>query len=274
MKIVGDYHLHTRYSDGRNTVIEMVRAAKEKGLDEIAITEHGFGSWGGGLRKKNFEKWRGEVESARAEMPVLLGIEANAVSGNGRIDIPENMREKFDIILFGIHIRVLYSFAAFWSFFVPNIFYRILHWTPKHRIAKNTEFVKRVIERNNIDIWVHPSRYFKVDVREVAKTCAERGTLIELSSKRISFRPIDFERMQKNGAKFIINSDAHRTGRVGEVTRAEEFLKNCDFDEDNIVNLRYTYSAYKKTGSRERENDTAGRNQKRDTKQKTKPRKK
>ena len=267
MKVLGDYHMHSNFSrDGRASVIEMVRAAKDKGLSEIAITEHGFGAWYNGMRKKNFDRWIGEVESARAEMPVLMGIEASLVSRSGRIDIDDEALKKFDIILFGVHLAVIYSLRAFFFFFMPNMFWKMIRWTPAGRKRKNTKAVINVIENNRIDIWTHPNRYFKLNVVDVAKVCAERGTLIELNTKRISFRPIDFERMLRAGAKFIINSDAHNVNRIGETTRAEEFLKNCDYGEDDIINIKNTFTEYKKKN----DNDNAGRNQEQDTEKKPK----
>jgi len=47
--IIGDYHTHTDNSDGKNTVEEIVRAAANAGLREIAVTDHGHGKWFGGL---------------------------------------------------------------------------------------------------------------------------------------------------------------------------------------------------------------------------------
>ena len=114
---------------------------------------------------------------------------------------------------------------SLFTYLIPNWFWACVCWTPQGRRDKNTEIVKRAIMENNVDIWTHPNRYFRVNVVEVAKICAERGTLIELNGKSISFRPIDFERMIAVGAKFIINSDAHRVQSIGKVDKVLEFLK-------------------------------------------------
>ena len=42
MKFFGDYHTHTKYSDGHNEVVDMVRAAEEQGLSELGISDHSF----------------------------------------------------------------------------------------------------------------------------------------------------------------------------------------------------------------------------------------
>ena len=261
MTILGDYHTHTRYSDGSASVIEMVRVAKERGLKEIAITDHSVSKTYRGLKKKNFERYRGEVESARAELPVLVGVESNVVSVDGHIDVDDEMRKKLDILLFGVHIMILYSVRGLFTFCLPNLFFNLIHYVPKFQVRRNTEIVKRVIEKNDIDVWTHPNKYFKLDVVEVARTCAHRGTLIELSSKKISYRPVDFERMAALGCKFIINSDAHSTKRVGDTARAEEFLKNCDYNPACIINMNQTFTDYK---SKKESNENTENNQERD----------
>ena len=223
----------------------MVRAAKERGLQEVAITDHSHNKMFRGFRRRNFDKYLGEVESSRCEMPVLVGFECNMTSVSGDIDLSPEMEKKLDIVLFGVHVAIVYSPRAFFTFFLPNVFFNLLRYRPGWLVRRNTKLVKRVIEKNKIDIWTHPNLYFKVDVVEIAEECAKRGTLIELNSKRISFRPVDFERMAEIGCKFIINSDAHSSSRVGDTTRAEEFLKSCDYNPRDIVNLNTTYTLYR-----------------------------
>jgi len=245
LKIHGDYHMHTSYSDGKGSVMDMVRVAQERGLKEIAITDHSFGKITKGLRKRYWQELKADIIKAREIMPVLLGVEANLATTNGQIDIHDDLRSDLDIVLFGVHVMVTFSFRAMVTFCLPNLFFRVLGWTPKSQIRRNTRIVKRVLENNHIDIYTHPSRYFKVDVLEVASICKERGILIELNSKKISFRPVDFERMSQMGCSFIIGSDAHSPRNVGDFTRVQEFLKNCDYDKSCIINLNKTFTEYK-----------------------------
>ena len=270
MKIHGDYHTHTCFSDGKTTIIEMVRTAKERDLREIAITDHSLNKIFKGFRKRNFERYCNECESAKSEMPVLIGLETNVVSVDGHIDIDDEMSEKLDIVLFGVHVAIFYSFRGFFTFFLPNVFFNMIHYVPQWLVRRNTKIVKKAIEKNIIDIWTHPNRYFKIDVVEVARTCAERETLIELNSKRISFRPVDFERMVGLGAKFIINSDAHTPKRIGETSRVEEFLKNCDYNPADIINLTQTYTEYRNKGKND---DIIGTDQERNTQEQEPPKK-
>jgi len=255
VKLQGDYHTHTRFSDGKNNVIDMVRAAKEKGLREFAITDHSINKIINGFRGRNFDRYQGEIESARAEMPMLVGIEANVVSTSGRIDLDRRMEGKTDIVLCGVHVMVIFTPWAFLTFLLPNVFFRLIHWTPQFMRRRNTNIVTRAIRNNDVDVWTHPNRYVRLNVLEVARVCVERGTLIELNGKKISFRPIDFEKMRALGAKFIVNSDAHNTQSIASVARVEEFLKNCDWEQSDIINLNQTYTEYKNAKSTDANQD-------------------
>jgi len=243
IRLYGDYHVHSEFSsDGSHTVDQIVREAVARGLKEIAITEHGPDYKGYGIARKNLPLVSALIEKANKEhnITVLQGIESNVTGAGGEIDVTEEMRTDLDILLCGIHAGVkMNSFRDVFTFKIPNYiawFTRI--WT-KGRIRKNTEIMKRAIEKNDIDIWVHPNLLFKLDVVEVAKTCAERGTLIELN-RRISFRPIDWERMKAVGAKFIINSDFHNFDKhnLGGLSKAQEdFLEQIDWEPSDFINM-------------------------------------
>ena len=240
MKLYGDYHMHSEFSgDSKNSIDDIVKMAQEKGLSEIAITDHGPRQYNG-IKEKNIPQIRAMIEKARDEheFPVLFGMESNLIGTNGKIDITDDIRRDIDILLCGIHRMIKpANFRSWFTLVLPNMFWGFLRYFPKGRIKKNTEIMKRVIEQNDIDIWVHPNRYYRLDVVEVARVCVERGTLIELNGSRVSFRPIDFERMRAAGAKFIINSDAHELSQIGRTERVEEFLKNCEWSPEDIVNL-------------------------------------
>ena len=94
MLLYGDYHTHTTYSrhkHGKGSVLENASVAADKGLKEIAITEHGFNHWAFGLRRKNIPQLQEDILNAKevTGVNVLFGIEANLISLDGDIDIKE-----------------------------------------------------------------------------------------------------------------------------------------------------------------------------------------
>ena len=245
IEIQGDYHTHSDNSDGKSTIEQVIHAAKAAGLREVAITDHGHGRCLGSVKPKQYSMLKALVEKCGEETGIkaLFGIEANITGSRGQIDFRCDEDDSLvDILLCGIHRLVKpANILSLFTFLIPNWLCGLVRYTPNSLVMKNTEIVKRAILENNIDIFVHPNRYFKVDVVEIAKACAERGTLIELNSKKISFRPIDFERMAAVGAKFIICSDAHTPRRVGHIGRVVDFLKLCDWREEDIININGTF---------------------------------
>jgi len=64
MLLYGDYHTHTRYSHGKGSVKDNAQAAYEKGLKEIAITDHGFGHIFFGVKRKKIDEIRQKITEA------------------------------------------------------------------------------------------------------------------------------------------------------------------------------------------------------------------
>ena len=79
-RMLYDYHTHTTYSHGTGSIADNVRAAHEKGLREIAITDHGAGNIAHGMGYAKLGKMRAEIAALRTQYPdvkVRLGVEAN-----------------------------------------------------------------------------------------------------------------------------------------------------------------------------------------------------
>ncbi len=246
MKVYGDYHTHTIDSDGVNTIDENIAAAKKRGLSEIGITDHAH--YRPMKKKKRLENaLLAKAQVVRSgknyDIKTFYGTECNVVGIDGDIDIANDERRLYDYLICGIHMSVQpKKFSQYFTYYIPNMFWFLMrrmgiNWTPKSLVRKNTQAVIKAIEKNNIDILSHPSRYFRVNVLEVAKVCVARGTAMELNNKKISFRPVDFERMAAMGVKFVIGSDAHKAENVGRMDRVGDFLKLCDYDPQCILNL-------------------------------------
>ncbi len=141
MILFGDYHTHTVYSDGQGTVEQNVISAKEKGLKQIALTEHGYRHMASGIKRYDVPRYLSEIDSVRknyAGVDVLYGIEANILSLKGDIDLTLSEQKQFDVIIVGFHKSFLpKTIGAFFNFWLPNNlpFFRS---RPK-QIEKNTQ---------------------------------------------------------------------------------------------------------------------------------------
>lgn len=243
MNILGDYHTHTIYSSGKHnskhakgTIYENALSAKQKGLSEIGITEHGFSHKLYGLQKKNIAKMRSEIEQAKQELGIniLLGVEANIVSSNGDIDLTKEEIQLFDYVIVGFHsFAKPKSFSQLFKFFLPNI----LGFKRKKDIERNTRALKLAMENNEINIISHPGVNFPLNFNEICKIANKTNTLLELNGKRIAYSKKDIDTIVENQTKLIINSDAHKPAAVGEVNFPINFAFKFDIPQTLIVNL-------------------------------------
>ena len=122
MKLTADYHTHTVFSHGKGRIIENAIAAKEVGLQQIAISDHGFSHPAFGLTKGKVPTMRALCDKAKEKtgVDVLLGIESNIISTEGHADLTPKMYDYFDVFLAGIHKCVLYKFRPDWVIYRVN----------------------------------------------------------------------------------------------------------------------------------------------------------
>ncbi len=242
MILTADYHTHTPYSHGKNTVAENVAKAKEIGLQQIAITDHGFSHVVYGLRRKEMKNYIAECKAAEKEygIKVLVGMESNLRGVGGKADLELSDYENFDVYLCGHHIYVHYStvrdrwLCGWWNWISQSM----LHRKTDKQVIRNTKAYINTIKNNPIDAVTHLNYLCPSDSLEVAKCAADYGTYIELNSKKTHLTDEELnDIVQKTEARFIIDSDAHSASRVGDTKLVEEQLARLNFPMERIDNI-------------------------------------
>lgn len=242
MKYYGDYHTHTYYSDGVSSCRDNVQSAVDKGLQELAFTEHGFANPARfAMTPEKFKRQRLEIDALQKEfgdkIKIYHGIEADILAEDGTIDLTPDQMKDIEVLVMGYHsFAKALSFADWRKIFLPS-YLRILYYPSKATIARNTKMLIASIKRYPIDILAHINHLFKVDCYEVAKAAADYGTLIELNAKHFDFSAETFAKMQTTNVEFIVNSDAHFCSRIGGFDAIEKFLTENNFDRSKIVNF-------------------------------------
>ena len=241
MILSADYHTHTPYSHGKNTVLENATAAKAKGLKEIGITDHGFNHLLFGLKRKKLVDLRSEIIEAEklTGVKVLMGMESNLTSVDGDTDMKESDLQYFDIYICGIHEVLRYkSFSDMYNILVKNYSAYKLGKKPSEKVVANTtKALINAIKKNPIDIISHINYKSYCNLEEVAKCCADYGTYIEINTKKRHVSAEELNIMAATGVRFVIDSDAHSADRVGDTKIAEELLAEANIPLEQIDNI-------------------------------------
>lgn len=251
-----DYHTHTTYSHGSGSVADNAQAAKEKGLNGIAITDHGFNHPAFGMRRKKLPDMRRDCEEARAKygINVLLGVEANIIGVDGRTDVTQKDYERLDVYLAGVHrFVILDSFKDYFGYFAANLFASSLNLKPSEALVKRTtKAYINAIKNNPIDILTHLNFCCFSNALEVAKCLEDYGTYLEINTKKVHLSDEEWQTIiDKTNVRFVIDSDAHSPSRVGDTELFEQLKKRIYFPEDRIDNIngrepKLRFSEYKK----------------------------
>ncbi len=240
-KLTADYHTHTVFSHGKGKIIDNAIIAKERGLIDLGITDHGFAHPAFGLRDGKLSKMRSLCDESKKEtgVNVLLGIESNITGVDGSVDLNAKNYDKFDLFLAGFHKFVLYKFKSIFSFAAPNIWHSMIksEKIPASVIKETTKTFINVIKNNPVDIITHLNFCCFADVVEVAKAAADYGTYLEINSKKTHLTDEDITKILDTDVRFVVNSDAHAPTRVGEVSLGKELIERTSIPVDRIMNV-------------------------------------
>lgn len=186
----GAWHIHTNYTDGKNSVFEYCRQAEKIQIPLIGFTEH--------VRRKmdyDFQDLRKEIEGAKKKfsLEIALGCEVKVLDENGNLDASEEILKESEIVLGSFHGIVFKNKKDF------------------------LKALKNMIKNPYVDVWAHPGLFYlrqnfnlsRKELDELSKLCAKNKILIEINlkynlpEKRLLFAA------KKNRIKFVYGLDAH-----------------------------------------------------------------
>lgn len=225
MQLVADYHTHTLHSHGLGTVEQNVAAAQRRGLSAVGITDHGPANlFHLGVKAPevllSIEKEIRRVEEERLDIQVLAGVEANVVSADGDLDVPDVLLRDLDLVLVGLHPLVHFrSTIDTLRLGLLNLAGRASPSLGRRGRETNTRALEEAVVRHEVDIVTHPGLHVSIDTARLAAACASVGTALEISAGH-PFQTPEFVRVAREaGAVFAIDSDAHRPEDVGRLDR-------------------------------------------------------
>lgn len=191
----GDLHCHTRWTDGHHSVEEMALAAKARGLEYLAITDHSrrltaaHGLDPARLRRQIDEIGRTEV----AGIALLKGIEVDILE-DGTLDLPDSLLAELDVVVAAVHSK----------FDLPR--------------ARQTERILRALDHPLVTMLAHPSgrlidsrEAYDVDMLRIIRKAAARKRFLELNAhpERLDLLDTHCRMAKDEGVLVAISSDAH-----------------------------------------------------------------
>ncbi|MHB8170238.1 MAG: PHP domain-containing protein [Thermincolia bacterium] len=242
MELFADYHTHTIYSDGHGKVEENIKAAVNKGLKEIAITDHGPCNIGTGVKKpETFLSIKDEIKSlaeAYPQITIKVGAEADITGVDGHIDIPEHIIKELDLLIIGLHPYIWPdSLGDAWDLVIKNQLAKVSRRVAEKVKNTNTKALLAALDRYPATIISHPNLQMHVDVGEVARACARTDTAFEINSGHHHYLTLELiEEAAQSGAFFAIDSDAHFPETVGNLDIGRQMAEKAGLTPDRVIN--------------------------------------
>jgi len=219
--IRGDVHMHTVETDGRNTIEEMAEAARDRGYEYMAITDHSKNlAFANGLTDEralaHIERIRA-VEKKMKGIRIFSGIEVD-ILGDGALDLSDSVLEQMDIVIASVHSQFNQDRTTM------------------------TERLLKAIANPNTSLIGHPTGRlllrrdaYQFDLDAVLKAAAKHKVAMELNSypDRLDLSDVHLRLAKEHGVKIVINTDSHHTShmekmRYGILQARRAWLKTED----------------------------------------------
>ena len=220
----GDLHMHTSRSDGRHSLSEMVRAARERGYAYVAITEHSQAlAMAGGFDEARVGRSVREIEAIRREVPgieVLHGIEVD-IRADGALDLDDQALDRLDWVVASLHSR--------------------LAQPP----AEATARVLKALEHPAVCALGHPTGRMigtrpasPFDMEKVIARAAALGVALEINSQpdRLDLSDAHARLAKAMGATLVVDSDAHSVATLDLVRYGVFVARRAGLGKDDVLN--------------------------------------
>jgi len=228
--IKGILHAHSKWSDGKKTILEMAEACMERGYTYLGLTDHSrTAAYAGGLTiecvKLQWEEIDGLNKRLRDEgkdFRIFKGIESDMLQ-DGSLDYPDDILEGFDFVIASLHAS--------------------LDMPPEKMLERYT----RAIENPHTRIVGHPTARLllkrdgsKVDLNKLIEVAAEHNTAIEINAnpRRLDMDWRYGQKAKREGMMTAICPDAHDTSGLDHVKYGVAMARKGWYSKDRILNTK------------------------------------
>lgn len=227
----GDLHMHTEYSEGKDSLKTMIEKAETLGYEYIAVTDHSRSQKiANGLEVEKLKAQWKEIDklSKQFRIKILKGSEVDILK-DGSLDYPAEILKELDVVVGAVH-----SGFAF----------------PERRM---TERIVTALENKYLDILAHPSgrllgkrEAYAVNFEKVFEVAAANEKVIEINSQpsRLDLNDELILRAKTFGLKFCISTDSHAVSDLTSMRYGLGQARRGWLEKEDVVNT-YPYSRLK-----------------------------
>ena len=222
----GTFHVHSTFSDGRNTIQEMLAAARDRGLEYVGLSDHSKAAYyAGGLTEERLKEQHAEIalrEQEFAPMRVFRGTEADILN-DGSIDYGQKTLAKFDFVIASIHS----------NFTMEK--------------DEMTERMLRALDDPHVTFLGHLTgrkllarEGYKIDYDRVFERAGERGVMIEINGNPNRL-DVDWRHVKNaldRGVMFSIHPDAHSIGEYNALITGTWVARKAGLPPKHVFNTR------------------------------------
>lgn len=222
--IIGDMHVHSKDSDGMNSLDEMAKSAENNGIKYIALTNHSKSlKVANGLDEKRFREINKKIDLFNEKsngIKILKGVEMEILK-DGSIDLNYATLKELDFVIGALHQN--------------------LNMAPKEL----TDRLIKAIESGKLNSIAHPMdriigqrEPLKLDFERVMEACKKNDVLLEINGyPERSDLPFDLvKRAKEYGLKFSLGSDSHRTEHLRFIKLATAIARRGWLQSGDVVN--------------------------------------
>jgi DNA polymerase (family 10) len=226
-------HVHSHWSDGKNSIREMALQAKSLGFEYIAICDHSqAAAYARGLTIEQLKQQQEEIDNLNHEglgIHILKGVESDILH-DGSLDYPDNILESFDLIVASVH-------SGFKM--------------PKDEMTKR---MVRALENPFTTILGHPTGRlllarpaYEVDIHELIDTAVKFNKVIEINANpyRLDLSWENARYAKEKGMKTAINPDSHETGTLTDIYYGINVARKAWLGAEDVINC-LPYKDFKK----------------------------
>lgn len=224
--IRGIFHVHTTYSDGTNSIEEVVSACREAGLEYVGITDHSQSAfYAGGLKEDDLARQREEIAALREKYPdlgIYCGVESD-IRADGSLDYPDAVLEKLDFVIASVHSGL------------------------KMERTKMTERLLKALAHPLVTMLGHPTNRLllgrdssPLDLEEVFEAAVENGVILELNASpaRLDLDWRHLKKVREMGLLVSINPDAHRIESFSDTDIGVAIARKGWLEKKDVFNTR------------------------------------